>query len=120
MLAIVAAWYFSSVWFFRVPAWAFIAGIFILCAVPLVAFTIKDMRKYRRELRVMQGLCPRCGYDLHMTPLQCPECGMQQVGGIGADISEGRPAIRGPDEREIKAFPVAGDSPQKEGVDDSV
>ena len=32
-------------------------------------------RTRRNRLRIEQGLCPACGYDLRASPAQCPECG---------------------------------------------
>lgn len=56
------------------PAWALAAPAAIL---PGTRF----YRRIRRRHRA--GLCPSCGYDLRVTPAQCPECGHTAAGATG-------------------------------------
>ena len=50
---------------------AIIAGIFVL---PAIAYPRLKRMKTRR-VRVAQGLCVKCGYDLRGSSERCPECG---------------------------------------------
>lgn len=50
------------------PLWPLAA----LCALPPISYLIRQWRRRHREL---QGLCPRCRYDLRASPNRCPECG---------------------------------------------
>jgi len=71
----------STVW---VPYWALIG----LTAVgPVKAIVGRAVRHRRRK----RGLCPRCGYDLHASSGQCPEC--------GAPITETVPSAAAPPPR---------------------
>ena len=51
-----------------VPAW-FVA----LCTLMFPAWSA--MKSRRQRVRVKQGFCAACGYDLRATPGRCPECG---------------------------------------------
>ncbi len=50
---------------------AIIAGIFVL---PAVAYPRLKQKKIQR-VRVAQGLCVKCAYDLRGSSERCPECG---------------------------------------------
>ena len=53
----------------RIPYW-FFTGVALI--FPLL--WLRDLRRERRRFR--SGHCPRCGFDLRMTPDGCPECGL--------------------------------------------
>ena len=53
------------------PHWMAASASAVLPALWLVG----ARRRRRTRLRVVTGLCPRCGYDLRATPGRCPECG---------------------------------------------
>jgi predicted amidophosphoribosyltransferase len=36
-------------------------------------------RMWRREMKLDEGICPDCGYDIRFTPERCPECGLKIV-----------------------------------------
>ena len=55
----------------EVPIW-FVTLLFLI--LPVV-WTIAWLRRRRVALRVRQGLCVACGYDLRESPSRCPECG---------------------------------------------
>ncbi len=51
--------------------------ILIICLwLPLINGWLK-FRK--RSMRLSMGLCAECGYDMRVTPEQCPECGAKVV-----------------------------------------
>ena len=56
----------------RLPYW-FVAGAAML--LPLA--WLRELRRARQRARA--GLCPGCGYDMRITPDQCPECGLVVV-----------------------------------------
>ena len=54
-----------------VPIWA----VTVLFALPPIFWFMWSMRRRRIRLRIRQGLCVRCGYDMRGSPGACPECG---------------------------------------------
>ena len=52
---------------------ALLLGIPALVATPRITWRLTGL--LRRKNRARHGRCPDCGYDLHATPNQCPECG---------------------------------------------
>jgi hypothetical protein len=49
--------------------------VLLFVTVVGTAVLITVVRVVVRRRRVMDGLCPACGYDLRATPERCPECG---------------------------------------------
>ena len=43
--------------------------------VVLRAIWLHASGRYIRRVRSLQGLCPKCGYDLRGTPDRCPDSG---------------------------------------------
>lgn len=60
-------------WSILIPHWAIVLTSAILPCLWL--YRLKP--RYRRALRLRQGLCLNCGYDLRASPTRCPECGTQ-------------------------------------------
>lgn len=54
-----------------VPYWFLV----LCCVAPLMGAGQNRWRSRRERLRLANGLCPSCGYDLRSTPERCPECG---------------------------------------------
>lgn len=55
-----------------IPYWPLLAATALLPALKLRRL----MQARRTRLRLLNGLCPACGFDLRATPDRCPECGM--------------------------------------------
>lgn len=53
---------------FTIPIW-FVMVVFAIA--PTIVWT----RAHRRRVRIRDGICVKCGYDLRATPDRCPECG---------------------------------------------
>jgi hypothetical protein len=92
MLAVIAKQVGDPFWYllFGFLVWLF-KGILIASAfaAPLVAINLLEkLRDHRRRRRVVDGLCPHCGYDMRATPRRCPECGnVRELCGNAARIT---------------------------------
>lgn len=53
-----------------------IPALVMLATLPLVAAAAyRGWHRYLESLRIPEGHCQSCGYDLRATPSRCPECG---------------------------------------------
>lgn len=53
--------------------------------LPLIRY--RPLRSIRRRLRLNQGLCAECGYDLVASPQRCPECGASKPAHHSPDLA---------------------------------
>ena len=72
VLLIVGCLLFLTLAAVMAPLLPMIAGLTLV--VGSLAYRSTHARE-RREARLANGLCVRCGYDLRATPDRCPECG---------------------------------------------
>jgi hypothetical protein len=63
----------------RAPHWALLA---LVTVVLLLSFRV--IGRTRRRLRLSNGECEHCGYDLRETKDRCPECGTPKPGAVAA------------------------------------
>jgi len=56
-------------------------GLGVLEVLILWSITRKQIRYRRAQALEHTDHCPRCGYDVRATPLQCPECGTDFLAG---------------------------------------
>jgi hypothetical protein len=69
------------------------------CAIPLWFFLVLTgampmawaWRRVRRRLRVRDGCCAGCGYDMRATPERCPECGLAFIPSPGTSRVRAQP-----------------------------
>jgi hypothetical protein len=50
-------------------------GCLLACGVTFAVAGLGTFRARRRTIRLREGLCPECGYDLRAAAHRCPECG---------------------------------------------
>jgi len=62
----------SPLWGVAAPYWF----LFVVAAILPAMWIARTRRARRNRLRVEQGLCARCGYDLRASGNRCPECGV--------------------------------------------
>ena len=65
----------SSLWDVLLPTGLW-SGVVLAC-VALAWFLAGRLREMGEDERPGRVGCPRCGYDVHMTPHRCPECGLE-------------------------------------------
>ena len=71
----------------RLPYW------FVVCtAMVLPVMWLRGLRRAR--LRARAGHCPACGYDMRITPEQCPECGLVVVQDVPDEEGVGATSTR--------------------------
>ena len=56
-----------------IPRHTFVLDVFYV--VMFIVIFRKLRRRQVRKIRIAQGQCPVCGYDLRESPDRCPECG---------------------------------------------
>ena len=54
-----------------------LSGGAVLVCVAVAVFLSNRLREMGEDERPGRVGCPRCGYDVHMTPTRCPECGLE-------------------------------------------
>jgi hypothetical protein len=64
----------------QVPYWTMLVPLAVVFALSNSARRLAKLR----QLRLSQGLCLVCGYDLRATPDRCPECGTISAAEKGA------------------------------------
>lgn len=60
-----------TIWAIAAPIWA----PALISAIPMELYFLFVVKRFRQSRRTRAGFCPTCGYDMHVTPDQCPECG---------------------------------------------
>src|SRR5687768_12613688 len=53
----------------------FAGFLFLALPIALAIVLPRLLRSSRASIRLTDGLCIECGYDLRATPDRCPECG---------------------------------------------